>query len=94
MHWRRLLSTVWPERSLAGRIDGDADGVFMLLGDNLRSGERLDRSTLVDVAPTLLYAMSQPVPRDGDGKVMAAAFGSSFLMRNPLTFVPSYAALR
>ena len=92
-HWRRLISTVWPERSLAGRIDGDADGVFMLLGDNLRSGERLDRSTLVDVAPTLLYAMSQPVPRDGDGKVMAAAFGSSFLMRNPLTFVPSYAAL-
>ena len=91
--WRRLISTVWPERSLAGRIDGEADGVFMLLGDNLRSGERLDRSTLVDVAPTLLYAMSQPVPRDGDGKVMAAAFGSSFLMRNPLTFVPSYAAL-
>jgi predicted AlkP superfamily phosphohydrolase/phosphomutase len=93
-HWRRLISTVWPERSLAARIDGDADGVFMLLGDNLRSGERLDRSALVDVAPTLLYAMSQPVPRDGDGKVMAAAFGSSFLMRNPLTFVPSYAALR
>ena len=92
-HWRRLISTVWPERSLQGRIDGDADGVFMLLGDNLRSGERLDRSALVDVAPTLLYAMSQPVPRDGDGKVMAAAFGSSFLMRNPLTFVPSYAAL-
>lgn len=91
--WRRLLSTVWPGRSLAGRIDGDADGVFMLLGENLQSGERLDRGALVDVAPTLLYAMSQPVPRDGDGKVMAAAFGSSFLMRNPLTFVPSYAAL-
>jgi hypothetical protein len=92
-HWRRLLSTVWPKRSLEGRIDGDADGVFMLLGDNLRSGERLDRGALVDVAPTLLYSLSQPVPRDGDGKVMAAAFGSSFLMRNPLTFVPSYAAL-
>jgi hypothetical protein len=92
-HWRRLLSTVWPERSLAGRIDGDADGIFLLLGDNLRSGERLDRTPLVDVAPTLLYAMGQPVPRDGDGKVMAAAFGSTFLTRNPLTFVPSYAAL-
>ena len=63
--------------SLQGRIDGEADGVFLLLGDNLRSGERLDRGALVDVAPTLLYAMGQPVPRDGDGKVMAAAFGSS-----------------
>jgi hypothetical protein len=92
-HWRRLISAVWPERSLAGRIDGDADGVFMLLGDNLRSGARLDRASVVDVAPTLLYAMGQPVPRDGDGKVMTAAFGSTFLTRNPLTFVASYAAL-
>jgi arylsulfatase A-like enzyme len=65
----------------------------MLLGNNLRSGERLDRTELVDVAPTLLYAMGQPVPRDADGKVLTAAFGSTFLTRNPLTFVPSYAAL-
>jgi hypothetical protein len=91
--WRRLLSTVTPESSLAGRIDGEADGVFMLLGNNLRSGERLDRTELVDVAPTLLYAMGQPVPRDADGKVLTATFGSTFLTRNPLTFVPSYAAL-
>jgi hypothetical protein len=91
--WRRLISSVWPRRSLQGRIDGDADGVFMLLGDNLRSGERLDRSWIVDVAPTLLYAMGQPVPRDADGKVLTAAFGSTYLTRNPLTFVPSYSAL-
>ena len=91
--WRRLISGVWPETSLHGRIDGDADGVFMLLGDNLRSGERLDRGSLVDVAPTLLYAMGQPVPRDADGKVLTASFGSTYLTRNPLTFVPSYSAL-
>jgi hypothetical protein len=91
--WRRALSTVSPESSLRGRVDGEADGVFMLLGSNLRSGERLDRNALVDVAATLLYAMGQPVPRDGDGKVQTAAFGSTFLTRNPLTFVPSYAAL-
>jgi hypothetical protein len=90
--WRRLLSTVAPERSLRGRIDGDADGVLMLLGSNLRSGERLDRTPLVDVAPTLLYAMGQPVPRDGDGKVQTDAFGSTFLTRNPLTFVPTYSS--
>jgi hypothetical protein len=91
--WRRLLSGVWPVTSLHGRVDGDADGVFMLLGDNLRSGERLDRGSLVDVAPTLLYAMGQPVPRDADGKVLTASFGSTYLTRNPLTFVPSYTAL-
>ena len=91
--WRRLLSSVSPGVALEGRIDGEADGVFLLLGDGVRSGVDLDRPTLIDVAPTLLYAMGQPVARDSDGKVLTAAFGTTFLTRNPLTFVPSYAAL-
>jgi hypothetical protein len=92
-HWRRRLSSLSPAISMAGRIDGDADGVIMLLGETVRSGADLDRAALVDVAPTLLYAMGQPVARDGDGRVQTAAFGSAFLNRNPLTFVPSYGAL-
>ncbi|HVR30509.1 MAG TPA: alkaline phosphatase family protein [Thermoanaerobaculia bacterium] len=91
--WRRILSGLSPEISIEGRIDGEADGMLMLLGGNLRSGVVLPRTAIVDVAPTILYAMGQPVPRDGDGKVQTAAFGSAFLTRNPLTFVPSYAAL-
>jgi hypothetical protein len=90
---RRLLSSVSSPVGIAGRVDGDADGVLMLLGDNLSSGVVLDRVEIVDVAPTLLYAMGQPVPRDSDGNVLTAAFGSAFLTRNPLTFVPTYAAL-
>jgi hypothetical protein len=91
--WRRRLSSLSPAISMAGRIDGDADGVLMLLGESVRSGADLDRAALVDVAPTLLYAMGQPVARDGDGKVQTAAFGTAFLGRNPLTFVPSYGGL-
>jgi arylsulfatase A-like enzyme len=48
---------------------------------------------LVDVAPTLLYALGLPVARDLDGRVLTGAFEASFLARRPLAFFPSYEAL-
>ena len=91
--WQRLWSTVSPESALVGRVDGAADGVLLLLGDNLRSGTLLDRSQLTDLAPTLLYALGAPVARDLDGSVLTQAFGTTFLNRMPLSFVPSYSSL-
>ncbi len=91
--WQRLWSTVSPESALLGRVDGAADGVLLLLGDNLRSGTLLDRSQLTDLAPTLLYALGAPVARDLDGSVLTQAFGTTFLNRMPLRFVPSYSSL-
>lgn len=90
---RRLWSTFSPGSSLAGRIDGAADGALLLLGDGLRSGTFLDRAQLTDLAPTLLYGLGAPVARDVDGKVLTAAFGTTFLNRTPLSFVPSYSSL-
>ena len=52
-----------------------------------------DRAALVDVMPTLLYAMGLPIARDLDGKVLTGAFENAFLARRPLTFVPSYDTL-
>jgi len=91
--WRRLWSTFSPGSSIPGRIDGAADGALLLLGDGLRSGTFLDRAQLTDLAPTLLYGLGAPVARDMDGKVLTAAFGTTFLNRTPLTFVPSYSSL-
>lgn len=91
--WRRLGSSLSPMSSLGGRIDGGADGVVMLLGDSLRSGSFLDRAVLTDIAPTLLYGLGLPVARDADGKVLTGAFGTTFLSRTPVTFVPSYASI-
>lgn len=90
---RRLVSTVSGGSALAGRIDRRSDGLLMLLGANLRSGTALDRARLVDVAPTVLYGLGVPVPRDTHGRVLASAFGSAYLTSTPLTFVPSYRPL-
>ncbi len=88
----------WWERvegggSLGGTFEGAPDGVFILAGPGIRAGALIADPRLVDVAPTLLYALGLPVARDLDGRVLTGAFEASFLARRPLSFFPSYEAL-
>lgn len=88
----------WWERvrgggSLAGTFEGAPDGVFILAGPGIRAGALIADPRLVDVAPTLLYALGLPVARDLDGRVLTGAFEASFLARRPLAFFPSYEGL-
>jgi len=76
-----------------GSVGGGSDGFLLLLGDGIRPGVQLQGGSVTDVAPTLLYALALPVPRDADGKVLAAAFEPALLQRRPLSFVPSYDGL-
>ncbi len=76
-----------------GRFQGAADGALLLYGEGIRPGALLTGTRLVDIAPTLLYALGVPVARDLDGQVVTAAFDKAVLARNPLTFLPSYDAL-
>ncbi|MDX1383856.1 MAG: alkaline phosphatase family protein, partial [Thermoanaerobaculia bacterium] len=78
---------------LEGSFAGAPDGVLFLRGDGVRKGHFLERAELIDVMPTLLYALRFPIARDLDGRVLVSAFESSLLARSPLTFVPSYETL-
>lgn len=77
-------------RHLRGRYQRSPDGLFLVLGNGLKSGTFLEGASLVDIMPTLLYALRLPISRDLDGRVLTGAFEASYLARNPLTFVPSY----
>lgn len=76
-----------------GELDDAPDGVLILGGDGVRPGTLVTGAELVDVAPTLLYALGLPVARDLDGRILTEAFTSEFLDSHPLTFVPSYETL-
>ena len=90
---RGLWGEVAPGSALAGNLDGAADGVLLLYGEGIRPGALLTGARLVDVAPTLLYALGFPVARDFDGQALTAAFDKDFLASHPLTFFPSYEGL-
>ena len=79
--------------AVEGRFGGAPDGVLVLHGEGIEPGALLTGARLVDVAPTLLYALGFPVAQDLDGQVLRAAFDKGFLARHPLTILPSYEGL-
>ncbi len=85
----------WSERwrgvsSRAGSFESSPDGALLLKGPMIRAGALLTDARLVDLAPTVLYALGFPVAKDFDGRVVTAAFEADFLERRPLTFVSTY----
>ncbi len=90
--WFKLIAAL-TGRTRHGRSQRAPDGLLILAGDGLRAGAFLETVELVDVMPTLLYALGFPIARDLDGQVLTRAFSSAFLARNPLSVVPSYETL-
>lgn len=79
---------------IGGSLERSSDGVLALYGEGIRPGALLTGARLVDLAPTLLYALGVPVARDLDGQVLTAAFDRPFLASHPLTFFATYEALK
>jgi hypothetical protein len=88
--WRRGLSRLSGERSLVGRTDDAPDGILLLAGTGIRPSCLIADARIVDVAPTLLYALGLPIADDLDGRVLTDAFTEDFLARQPLSFLPTY----
>ncbi len=88
--WRWLRAEFSQRRSLKADFHRSPDGVLLLYGEGVKAKTRLRSAELVDVTPTLLFALGLPIARDLDGRVLRDAFEPAFLNRQPLTFVPSY----
>jgi len=66
------------------------DGVVFLYGAGVKRGASLAGARIYDIAPTILYAMGQPVAEDMDGSVLRPAFTGAYLRRFPVRKVASY----
>jgi predicted AlkP superfamily phosphohydrolase/phosphomutase/Flp pilus assembly protein TadD len=52
------------------------DGVLILHGPGLRKGVELEKASIFDVTPTLLYMAGVPIGRDMKGRVLREAFAA------------------
>jgi predicted AlkP superfamily phosphohydrolase/phosphomutase len=60
-------------------------GILFVKGPNVRAGVEIpDGAKIVDVAPTLLYAMGLPVQENMDGRALVEAFEPAFVEANPV----------
>jgi predicted AlkP superfamily phosphohydrolase/phosphomutase len=52
------------------------NGMALLWGNKVRTGARLQDAEIVDLAPTILHLMGEPVPTDMDGRVLTEALAA------------------
>jgi arylsulfatase A-like enzyme len=50
-----------------------SNGIFIAWGPDIRPGGQVQGAALIDVAPTVLHLLGQPVPVEMDGHVLQAA---------------------
>lgn len=65
-------------------------GVVGLMGRGIEPGAKIVGATVLDITPTILYAMGLPIARDMKGRVITDAFEKSYLEAIPPLFIPTY----
>jgi predicted AlkP superfamily phosphohydrolase/phosphomutase len=78
---RRILEPL-PEDFLQGRHR--PTGIFVATGPGIREGESIEGARIVDVAPTVLYALGLPIPEDMDGRPLLEIFGDDYRAAHPV----------
>jgi len=58
------------------------EGILIAHGPAFRKNVEIEGARLLDMAPTILHLLSQPVPDDMDGRVLEELFEPSFLAQN------------
>lgn len=63
-------------------------GVFAAAGPDIRPLGRFEGARIVDVAPTVLYALGLPIPDDMDGRPLVEIFSDEYRAAHPVQHVP------
>lgn len=63
------------------------DGVVIASGKGIRRGARIQGTSVLDVAPTVLYLSGSPIPLDMDGKLLPQIFEAEWLDAHPPRYV-------
>ncbi len=62
------------------------EGIGAIAGPNVQAGAQIQNASLIDLAPTILYALGLPIPPDMDGRVLTEAFTSEFVNQTALNY--------
>lgn len=66
------------ENPSQGKAVHEPNGLFVMWGRGVKRGVLQSPARLIDLAPTILYAMGVEIPRDMDGKVLMDCFTRRF----------------
>ncbi len=61
-------------------------GLLMMRGKGVRKGASIEEAGIEDLAPTILYAMSTPIPQDMDGRPLTEVFSEEHREKVPVVY--------
>ena len=82
------VSEIMKRRALTG--NHRMHGIFVMAGPGIRSGFRLRAASVLDMTPTMLYLLGQPVANDMQGRVLLEAMTPALKQNKPLKWIPTY----
>jgi predicted AlkP superfamily phosphohydrolase/phosphomutase len=62
------------------------DGIIFAQGPHIRHNAAIEGANIIDVAPTILYALDMPIPADMDGKPLADLFEEKHLSETAASY--------
>ncbi len=65
------------------------DGIFIAAGPAIRQAGEIEKLSILDLFPTLLHTLSQPIPDDRDGRVIEEIFDPAYFAENPPRYIPA-----
>ena len=78
------------ERLICGAHD--PMGILFMAGGPVRRGLDLKEANIMDIAPTVLYLLGQPIPDDMDGGVILEGLDTDYVSSNPVQKAEAVAA--
>jgi predicted AlkP superfamily phosphohydrolase/phosphomutase/Flp pilus assembly protein TadD len=85
---RPLVSGSLEGRSAAGGHRGA--GVIIALGPDIRKAAKINGASIIDITPTILFALGLPVATDMPGKILSDMFTDDFTKNHEPTKISSY----
>jgi len=88
--WKRLVEWLLGNAAVSAYHEQAPDGAVFFFGKNVARGRNLSPIKLVDILPSVLYALRLPVGKDMDGIVRGTIFSREFTDENPILTTTSY----
>lgn len=61
-------------------------GTLMLRGSRVPRAHTIEGAQIIDLAPTILYLLGQPVPKSMDGRVLTNALDEGYVASHPIAY--------
>ncbi len=85
-----LRSAIRSMNRLSGTHGRKTPGIFIAAGPDIDPKARSEEYRVIDVPPTLLYAIGLPVAEDFAGRALTELFTENFRTTHPLQTIPTW----